>query len=417
MKKFFVIALSCILVLTGCGASANQVDSSSNDIAISSEVVVEPVESSEETTEESAEVSVPDVEFVGLDDPNLIGYVEDSIYLDLVSELDSDEYFVENVEAIYYPKEYIEELEFNSQENIYFGYTASQLDAAFGGEKYVFTLDENGQTVPVLLEGGEPENYGKVIEDVIVGSGVILICVTVSAVSAGAGAPAVGMIFACSASTATTFAKSGAVISGAAATITTAYQTEDIELALKEGVKASASGFKWGAITGAVLGGGAETVALKGATLNGLTMNEAAKIQAESGLPLELIKQFKSIDEYNVYKNAGLYTKMVNGRMALVRDIDLAYVSDLNGEQVTNLARMQKGYAPIDPATGKAYQLHHINQEADGTLAILTEAEHQGNASILNTQGKTGVHNPETGDPNWQAKRRAFWKAYAAVVG
>ena len=415
MKKFFVIALSCILVLTGCGASVNQVDEIDSDEAVVSSN--DSVENTEEATEENSVSTESDIEFVGLDDPNLIGYVEDSVYLDLVSELDSDDYFVENVEAIYYPKEYIEELEFNSQENIYFGYTASQLDAAFGGEKYVFTLDENGQTVPVLLESSEPEDYGKVIEDVIVGSGVILICVTVSSVSAAAGAPAVGMIFACSASTAKTFAKSGAVISGAAAAITTAYQTEDLELAFKEGVKASASGFKWGAITGAVLGGAAKTVALKGATLNGLTMNEAAKIQAESGLPLELIKQFKSIDEYNVYKNAGLYTKMVNGRMALVRDIDLAYVSDLNGEQVTNLARMQKGYAPIDPATGKAYQLHHINQEVDGTLAILNEAEHQGNASILNTQGKTGVHNPETGDPNWQAKRRAFWKAYAAVVG
>ncbi|SDI77188.1 A nuclease of the HNH/ENDO VII superfamily with conserved LHH [Pseudobutyrivibrio sp. 49] len=415
MKKIFVIALSFILVLTGCGASANQVEDASVE-----ESVVSPTDSKGnigENTGENSFSTEPDIEFSGLDDPNLLNYVEDSVYLDLVSELDSEEYFVENVEAVYYPKEYIEELEFNSQENIYFGYTSSQLDAAFGGKKYVFTLDENGKTVPVLLESSEPEDYGKVIEDVVVGSGVILISVTVSAISAGAGTPAVGMIFACSATTATTFAQSGALISGAAATITTAYQTEDVNLALKKGIQAGAAGFKWGAITGAIVGGGAEAIALKGATLNGLTMNEAAAIQAESGFPIDLIKQFKSMEEYNVYKNAGLYTKMVNGRLALVRDIDLNYVSELKGEQVTNLVRMQKGYAPVDPATGKVYQLHHINQDADGTLAVLTEAEHQGNAFILNTQGKTGVHNPNTGDPNWAAKRQTFWKAYATLVG
>ena len=48
-------------------------------------------------------------------------------------------------------------------------------------------------------------------------------------------------------------------------------------------------------------------------------MNEAAMIQKESGFPLELIKQFKSVEEYQVYKEAGLYTKMVNGKLALVR--------------------------------------------------------------------------------------------------
>lgn len=413
MKKFFVIALSCILVLTGCGASANQVDEIDSDEAVVSSD--DSVENTEEATEENSVSTESDIEFVGLDDPNLIGYVEDSVYLDLVSELDSDDYFVENVEAIYYPKEYIEELEFNSQENIYFGYTASQLDAAFGGEKYVFTLDENGQTVPVLLESSEPEDYGKVIEDVIVGSGVILICVTVSSVSAAASAPAVGMIFACSASTATTLAKSGAVISGAAAAITTAYQTEDLEVAFKEGVKASASGFKWGAITGAVLGGASKAVALKGATLNGLTMNEAAAIQAETGYPLELIKQFGSMEEYNLYKNAGLYPRMVNGRMALVQDIDLDYVAP--GGTKTNLELMLNGDTPYNAATGNKYNLHHVSQNKDGVLAIIDEAEHQKFTNILHDVNKPGVHNPNSTnfDPDWNQKRQAFWKAYAAL--
>ena len=415
MKKIFVIALSFILVLTGCGASVNQVEDASVE-----ESVVSPTDSKGhigENTGENSFSTEPDIEFSGLDDPNLLNYVEDSVYLDLVSELGSEEYFVENVEAVYYPKEYIEELEFNSQENIYFGYTSSQLDAAFGGKKYVFTLDENGETVPVLLESSEPEDYGKVIEDVVVGSGVILISVTVSAISAGASAPAVGMIFACSATTATTFAQSGALISGAAATITTAYQTEDVNLALKKGIQAGAAGFKWGAITGAIVGGGAEAIALKGATLNGLTMNEAAAIQAETGYPLELIKQFGSMEEFNLYKNAGLYPKVVNGRMALVQDIDLDYVP--KGGTKTNLELMRAGDTPYNAVTGNKYNLHHVSQNKDGVLAIIDDADHKKFTNILHDVNKPGVHNPNSPnfDPNWDTHRQEFWKAYAALVG
>ena len=46
-------------------------------------------------------------------------------------------------------KEYLDELAFNSQENVYFGYTLSELNAQFQGEKYIFTLGENNETVAV----------------------------------------------------------------------------------------------------------------------------------------------------------------------------------------------------------------------------------------------------------------------------
>ncbi len=347
----------------------------------------------------------------GLDDEELISYVEDKIYLTVVSELNSDEYFVENVEATYYPKEYIEALAFNSQPNKYFGYTAEELSNQFKDKKYVFTLGENGQTVVIPMNTVTDDVYVKAMEDVIIGTGVILVCVTVSVVAAPA-APAVSMIFAASASSGTVFALETGAIGFAAAAISTGYETENFEQAMKAGTEAASSGFKFGAIVGASVGGGKTAIALKGATLNGLTMNEAAMIQKESGYPLELIKQFKSVKEYEVYKEAGLYTKMVNGKLALVRNIDLDYVSELpsSGEKVTNLVRMQKGYAPIDPATGKAYQLHHINQDPKGTLAILTETEHQGNSSILNLFGKES----EIDRKAFDTIRKEFWKKYAA---
>lgn len=146
---------------------------------------------------------------------------------------------------------------------------------------------------------------------------------------------------------------------------------------------------------------------LRSATKSGLTMNEAALIQADSNLPLDVISQLHSMDEYLVYKKAGLKPVMVNGRVALVQNIDLNHVSQLpDGTEVTNLVRMQKGYAPLDPATGKAYQLHHIGQKADGTLAVLTEAQHQGNSAILNIAEKAS----EIDRPGFGNTRKEFWQ-------
>lgn len=434
MKKIISVVLACALLLSACGSPSQTANVNS---AVNQENRTMETDSSADSITESASKSQDslnqsvnqdgirqdinptqlDITVKGLDDEALLTYVEDSIYLDLISQLDSEDYVVEGVEAIYYPKEYIEALAANTQDNVYFGYTAAELDAQFQGTKYVFTLGEDGQTIVVPMETISDDVYVKALEDVIIGTGAILICVTVSIVAAP-GAPAVSMIFAASATTGTTFALESGVISFAAAAIAKGYETESLSQALKAGVEASGEGYKWGAITGIAFGGGKEAFALKKATRSGLSMNDVARIQKDSGYPLDLIAEFKTMEEYNVYKEAGLYTRMVDGKLALVRDIDPNYVSELaDGTKITNLELMQQGRAPIDPVTGKAYQLHHINQEADGTLAILKEAEHQGNASILNTPGKSGVHNPETGDKLWPKKREAFWKAYAKLFG
>lgn len=39
--------------------------------------------------------------FSGMNDPALLQYIEDDLYEGLVSTLDSEEYFVENVQAVY----------------------------------------------------------------------------------------------------------------------------------------------------------------------------------------------------------------------------------------------------------------------------------------------------------------------------
>ncbi len=392
MKRFIAALLSVIMVLTGCSQPQSAVISE------------------ESTSDEPAEgIVLEDFEpqYNSLDDEQLLAHIEDLVYRDTVEAINSDEYFVENVSAVYVSKEYLEEVAFNSESNIYFGYTLAELDEIFQGTRYVFTLNEDGTTTVQELQEIEDASAETILKNVAIGTGVILICVTVSVVSAGAGAPAVSMIFAASATTAQTFAVSSAAFGGISAGIVRGIQTGDFHEAMDAAALGASEGFKWGAIGGALIGGGSEAFLLKTATKSGLTMNEAALIQVDSNLPIDVISQMHSLDEYLVYKNAQLSPMMVNGRTALIQNIDLNYISQLpDGSEVTNLVRMQRGYAPIEPATGKAYQLHHIGQRADGTLAVLTERQHQGNAAILNIFGKES----EIIRPEFAATRKAFWE-------
>lgn len=340
MKRTISLLLAVIMVLTGCSQPQTQnpsTDSVADIVSVPTEwIEVQP-------------------EFNSLSDENLLLQVENLVYRETVQALNSEEYVVENVSAVYISKEYLDEVAFNSQSNVYFGYTLAELDEVFQGTRYIFTLGDDGNTTVRELQAIDDNATETMLKNVAIGTGVILVCVTVSVISAGVGAPAVSMIFAASATTAKTFAISSAVFGGISAGVVRGIETGDFNEAMEAAALGATEGFKWGAISGAVIGGGSEAFLLRSATKSGLTMNEAALIQADSNLPLDVISQLHSMDEYLVYKKAGLKPVMVNGRVALVQNIDLNYVSQLpDGTEVTNLVRMQKGYAPLDPATGKA---------------------------------------------------------------
>ena len=347
---------------------------------------------------------------IEMSDPQLNKIVEDQIYAKLVESLNDDQLFVENVSSVYLSKEYIEELDYNSLENIYFGYKLSDIEKQFAGEKYIFTLGANGKTIVKRVEAYENQ-LNRLVKNVLIGSGAILVCVTVSAVSGGLGAPAISMIFAASAKTGAIMAISGGTLGGISAGIVKGIQTGDMNQALSSALDGASEGFKWGAISGTIVGGGKAFIGLRGATLNGLSMKEAALIQKESGYPLDVIKGYRSMEQYEICKGAGLSTQIIDGKMALVRDIDLKYVDEFGK---TNLQRMKDGLAALDPTTGEAYQLHHIGQKMDSTLAILTEAEHMkgGNNLIWHELGSESQINRTVFDKT----RKAFWKDLAAKL-
>lgn len=274
-KRFIATLLSFAMtaMLAGCGGNSTSNAKEDNANAAPSQ----------------STAAAPPLEFATMDDQDLLRYMEDSIYADLEAELGED-YVVENVTAVYVPfvsDEYKQELAYNSQENVYFGYTLSELDQQFQGARYIFTTDENGKTTVKEFEAYD-DAYDQAIKNVAVGTGVILICVTVSVVSGGVGAAPVCAVFAAAAKTGTIAALSGGVISGAAAGAVKAYETGgDMEAVAREAALKGSEGFKWGAITGALVGGVSEASALRNASKAAEAAKDGATVAKSVPTPRE----------------------------------------------------------------------------------------------------------------------------------
>lgn len=427
MKKIMAAMLVLSVFLTGCTVSNNQSSSVSTESTsvnttntTTSEKSLES--SSTETTAVSTTVSSYDetqsgntdsldyideqaknMNFRSLGDPELLKFMEGAVYAHLVEQMGKD-VCIDNVSAIYLSQEFIDELNYNSKANVFFGYTLKELDEQFQGQSYLFTV-ENGQTV-VKPRSPYDDTYDKMIRNVAIGTGVILICVTISVVTYGAGAPAASAIFACAAKSGTIMGLSSGTISGVATGVTTGVRTGDWEKAKKEGALAASESFKFSVIAGTIMGGAGEAVGLHNvAKATKLSMDEVAIIQRESKLPLQFIKHFENFKQYEIVRGQKLKGIVINGKQAIVREIDL---------NPTNLERMRKGLAPLDP-NGVAYELHHLKQDPSGILAILTREEHigKGNKSIWHeiVEGSQVDHGPE-----WTKTTRDFWKAFYKIV-
>ena len=264
MKRVIALCLAVLMTLTGCTQQTAQNPTLDTSTPSEVETSSAPTSETEQTTAQDVPVFDEDTEpnFATLSDPSLLQYVEDNIYSDLVARFDSEDYIVESVNAVYVSEEYLEEVAYNSKSNVYFGYALEELDAQFQGTRYIFSLGENGETV-VEEFARYDDTYDRVIKNVAIGTGVILVCVTVSVVSGGVGAPAaVSMIFASAAKTGTVYALSSGTISAVAAGMITGIQTGDFEEAKKAAALAGSESFKWGSITGVIVGGATEAITL-----------------------------------------------------------------------------------------------------------------------------------------------------------
>lgn len=283
VKKILIAFLIFCLTLSGCSAKNNDIESDQS----ATEDISKPDDSSisQETTdtkEDDRPIVVEEPSFTRVDDPVLTEYIEDSVYSGLVDKLNSEDFIVENVRAVYLSDEYIEELTYNSKENIFFGYTLSELDQQFGDQKYYFTLGEDGTTVVKAFEKYD-DSYEKMLKNVVIGTGVITVCVAVTYATKGAAAGTawntVNYYFALAAKDAVTLSKLGIPVGALAGAIATAIKEKDetkIPDLLKNTLLGATEGYKWGAIVGSIAG------FAEGAISKYLEAKAAAKSAAEA---------------------------------------------------------------------------------------------------------------------------------------
>lgn len=145
----------------------------------------------------------------------------------------------------------------------------------------------------------------------------------------------------------------------------------------------------------------------------GLTEEEKVKIKEETGWSDEIIDHIESMEQYEVYKEAGLHEGEVNGRKCLLKDIDPDYVDPKTG--MTNRERMERGLSPIEAKTGEKIELHHIGQDFDSPFAELCEnSEHgDGKHSILHTSTEGSWRNDPEMDRDYKNQKRHHWQTRA----
>ena len=326
MKRIIALLLVLSIVFAGCASSATNTSTpagttNSTEITATENKETSVPQSTSAAQDNDSETqtaiieaedsiktgndSVPEKElaFKGLNDPMLLQYVEDSVYSDLVNEFSSEDYIIENVKATYVSKEYLEEVSYNSQTNIFFGYTLAELDAQFYGTRYIFTLGDNGETTVIPFENYD-DTYEKVLKNVATGAGVILVCVTVSVVTGGVGLAPVSMVFAASAKTASSFAISGALFGGVSSGIVEGIKTKDFDAALKASALGGSEGFKWGAISGALAGGASELSAIHRVTkaVEGATEYTKGAVEIADDLPQWRQAELRALNESGGYE-------------------------------------------------------------------------------------------------------------------
>ena len=139
---------------------------------------------------------------------------------------------------------------------------------------------------------------------------------------------------------------------------------------------------------------------------DGVSPEVRAEINEKSDYSSEVNDNIKSVEELEIYQDAGLHEETVDGRSCLVRDdIDWDQTDEFGD---TNRSRVEKNLVPIAP-NGEKIELHHVGQKDDSPLAELTRSEHRGvgNDAILHDKTKES----EIDRPAFTTERIRHWKA------
>ena len=141
-----------------------------------------------------------------------------------------------------------------------------------------------------------------------------------------------------------------------------------------------------------------------------LTLAEKQVIKNETGWSDSTINYIEDLNQYKIYKEAGVQEAYIDGRLCLIKNIDLDYVDPKTG--LTNRELMAKGRAPVDAKTGEKIELHHMMQDPDGPfIELLENSEHgDGNHKILHTSSDESWRNDPQKLRDYQKQRADHWK-------
>ena len=142
----------------------------------------------------------------------------------------------------------------------------------------------------------------------------------------------------------------------------------------------------------------------------GLTDEEKARIKEETGWSDEIIDHIDSMEQYEIYKNADLEEREVNGRPCLCKKIDMDYVDPKTG--MTNRQLMAKGRSPIDAKTGEKIELHHMGQDFNGPFVELcADSEHgDGNQKTLHPKNESWRRDDQKKTEYNNKQKPSHWK-------
>lgn len=148
----------------------------------------------------------------------------------------------------------------------------------------------------------------------------------------------------------------------------------------------------------------------KDAPLDGLSDSEKQELKERTGWPDDIIDACRTMDEANVYIEAGLEPETIDGKNCLIKsEID----PNLECDGETNLERMSRGCCPISQ-DGQKIELHHIGQDPDSPLAELTTEEHRGEANDMILHDKTNESNIDRA--TFRRERESYWIARAEQI-
>lgn len=167
MRRIIALLLALSLFLAGCVRN--------EDLPQSSSLTEQAVEEGNDIIQTNKETN-PSNNYIMND-------LEMSIYNSLSNKINSENYVIEKVEMLNMTKEYYEAVMYNSKENVFFGYSLSELDDQFEGSRYIFTLGDNGQTVVEEFVPNKDTSYSQTLLSIAGGTGIILIRVTVSVIT------------------------------------------------------------------------------------------------------------------------------------------------------------------------------------------------------------------------------------------